>query len=69
MNNWNFRQGFRGRMVLQRLIEWKDDGHPMVMWRDATVEDLSDYYAAIEAKLRAVNGFSCSATEKNGGQV
>jgi hypothetical protein len=24
---------------------------------------------AIEAKLRAVNGFSCSATEKNGGQA
>jgi hypothetical protein len=55
MNNWNFRQGFRGRVVLQRLIEWEDDGHPMAMWRDATVEDLRDYYATIEAKLREKN--------------
>ena len=52
MNDWNFRQGFRGKLVLQRLIEWSDDGHQMAMWRDATVEDLRDYYAAIEAKLK-----------------
>jgi hypothetical protein len=51
MKNWNFRQGFRGRLVLQRLIEWSNDGLEMAMWRDATVEDLRDYYAAIEAKL------------------
>lgn len=49
MSKWNFRQGFRGRLVLQRLIEWEDDGQRMWMWRDATVEDLRDYYAAIEA--------------------
>ena len=47
MDNWNFRQGFRGRMVLQRLVEWEDDGHRMAMWKDATVEDLRDYYADI----------------------
>ncbi len=28
---------------------------------------LHDFARAIEAKLRAVNGFSCEATEKNGG--
>jgi hypothetical protein len=55
MNNWNFRQGFRGRLVLQRLIEWSNDGLEMAMWRDATVEDLRDYYAAIEAKLKEKN--------------
>ena len=45
MSNWNFRKGFLGRIVLQRFIEWDDDGHSMGMWRDATVEDLCDYYA------------------------
>ena len=55
MNDWNFRQGFRGKLVLQRLIEWDDDGHQMAMWRDATVEDLRDYYAASEAKLKEKN--------------
>ena len=49
MNDWNFRQGFRGKLVLQRLIDWDDDGYQMAMWRDATVEDLRDYCAAIEA--------------------
>ena len=47
MNTWNFRKGFRGRLILQRLIEWGEDGHLMAMWRDATVEDLRDYYADI----------------------
>lgn len=28
---------------------------------------IAEIYRAIEAKLRAVNGFSCDATEKNGG--
>ncbi len=50
MTEWNFRKGFRGRMVLQRLVEWDDDGRRMAMWRDATVEDLRDYYAALAAK-------------------
>ena len=50
---------------------------PAAQWVGLTDEDV-DYIAnehatlqgairAIEAKLRAVNGFSCSATEKNGG--
>lgn len=52
MNNWNFRKGFLGRLVLQRLVEWEDDGHPYAMWRDATVFDLRDYYKALEAKLK-----------------
>ena len=50
MNDWNFRQGFRGKLVLQRLIEWSDDGYERATWRDATVEDLRDYYAAIQAR-------------------
>jgi hypothetical protein len=62
MKNWNFRQGFRGRLVLQRLLEWSDDGDEWAMWRDATVEDLRDYYAAIEARRKEKNGF---AEEKN----
>ena len=51
MNDWNFRRGFRGKLVLQRLIEWSDDGYERAMWRDATVEDLRDYYTAIKDAL------------------
>ncbi len=36
---------------------------------NAVVSLSKDEYLAIEAKLRAVNGFSCDATEKNGGQA
>ena len=49
MNKWNFRQGFRGRMILQRFVEWMDRGMEYGEWRDATVSDLQDYYAAIVA--------------------
>ena len=49
MNNWNFRKGFFGRVILQRFIEWSEDGMQMGKWQDATVQDLRDYYAAIEA--------------------
>ena len=52
MSDWKFRLGFRGKLVLQRCIKWDDDGYQREMWRDATVEDLRDYYAAIEAKLK-----------------
>jgi len=50
MNRWNFRQGFRGRMILQRFVEWMDDGMEHGAWRDATVSDLKDYYDAIRVK-------------------
>ena len=47
MNEWNFRLGFRGCLVLQRLIRWKHDGHDMQEWVDAKAPDLKDYYAAL----------------------
>lgn len=53
MNKWNFRQGFRGRMILQRFVEWMDDGMEYGEWRDATVSDLQYYYDAIRAREQA----------------
>ena len=50
MNKWNFRQGFRGRMILQRFVEWTDNGMKYGDWRDATVSDLQDYYVDIRAR-------------------
>ncbi len=41
------------------------DQHPV----EGFDPDIMAYTRAIEAKLRAVNGFSCDATEKNGGQA
>lgn len=46
-NKWRFRSSWRGRLILQRLIEWRDDGHDMCQWRDATVEDLPDYVRGV----------------------
>lgn len=41
MNNWQFRVSWTGRLVLQRLA-----GNVWSYWRDATVSDLRDYFAA-----------------------
>jgi hypothetical protein len=37
-------------MILQRFVEWMDDGMEFGEWRDATVSDLQDYYNAIRAR-------------------
>ena len=43
MKNWRFRTGFFGRLILQRLT-FPLDGCPSGQWRDATSEDLLDFY-------------------------
>lgn len=42
---WNFRVNWRGKLILQRLVSWVDDGHEYCKWRDATAFDLRDYYS------------------------
>ena len=45
MTNYQFRTNWRGKLVLQRL-DWDRDrwGDKYNYWRDATSEDLKDYY-------------------------
>jgi hypothetical protein len=45
MNNYQFRTNWRGRLILQRRDTYRFVwGDPYYRWRDATVEDLKDYY-------------------------
>jgi hypothetical protein len=45
MNNYQFRTNWRGKLVLQRLIKYRDQfGDPKFQWEDATTQDLKDYY-------------------------
>lgn len=48
MTGWRFRTNWRGKLILQRRVR---DLHvigsmvePCMRWRDATAEDLSEYY-------------------------
>lgn len=47
--HWRFRSGWRGKLILQRYVEWIEyDSHGgdylAATWRDATTNDLLDYY-------------------------
>ena len=70
MNNYQFRTNWRGQLILQRQRHtcgiWGDKRY---YWRDATVEDLKDYYEQLCKiqnpctsqefdRLRAVAGLS-----------
>lgn len=46
MNDYRFRIGWRGKLVLQRRIKYYNINMYMhdYCWRDATVEDLKHYY-------------------------
>ena len=51
MNNYRFRANWRGKLILQRRITyynintWGRDTY----WRDATTQDLKDYYKELYA--------------------
>jgi hypothetical protein len=42
MKNWRFRTSFMGKLILQR--SYSDCDVPFPLWRDATTEDLLDYF-------------------------
>jgi hypothetical protein len=45
MKNYQFRTNWRGQLVLQRLDSDRDRwGDKYNYWRDATTQDLKDYY-------------------------
>ena len=46
MNDYRFRIGWRGKLVLQRRVKYYNINMYMhdYLWRDATVEDLKHYY-------------------------
>lgn len=48
MNHYRFRTNWGGLLILQRLIKYRNRyGDPDFYWRDATTEDLKDYYAEL----------------------
>jgi hypothetical protein len=48
MNNYRFRSNWRGKLILQRLIKYRDQwGGPDFEWCDADAGDLKDYYAEL----------------------
>lgn len=48
MTNYQFRTNWRGKLILQRLVKYRDQfGGPDYQWEDATVTDLKDYYAEL----------------------
>ncbi len=53
MKNYQFRTGWRGKLILQRQDYNRDQwGDKYYYWRDATTTDLKDYYAELY-KLQA----------------
>lgn len=45
MNNWNFRKGLTGKLILQRINCYRDSfGDKCVKWEDASVADLRDFW-------------------------
>ena len=49
MNDYRFRIGWRGKLVLQRRVNYYNINTYArdYCWRDATVEDLKHYYAEL----------------------
>lgn len=48
MKNYQFRTNWRGKLILQRLVKYRDQfGGPDFEWEDATTQDLKDYYAEL----------------------
>lgn len=53
MSRWNIRVNWRGKLILRRFFTWMDvDGREMGEWRDATPEDLRDYFDAMKAGVQ-----------------
>lgn len=48
MSYWRFRTNLLGKLILQR--GYNDYDHPFLLWRDATTEDLQDYYSKFNQK-------------------
>ena len=45
MTNYRFRSNWRGKLILQRLVKYRDQfGGPDFQWCDADAGDLKDYY-------------------------
>lgn len=60
MKRYQFRTNWRGKLILQRLYTWRGPlGDPECEWRDATTEDLKDYYEQL-CKVQA----PCSCQEQ-----
>ena len=50
MTNYRFRSNWRGKLILQRLIKYRDQfGGPDFQWCDADAGDLKDYYEQLYA--------------------
>jgi hypothetical protein len=52
MSKWNVRVNWRGKLILRRFLTWMDDGREMGEWRDATPEDLRDYFDDIKDVIK-----------------
>lgn len=45
MKNYQFRTNWRGQLILQRLVSYRNSwGDKHYCWRDADTQDLKDYY-------------------------
>lgn len=48
MQNFRFRIGMFGKVILQKKVFWTDDeGVSQFYWEDAKVEDLTWYFASV----------------------
>ena len=52
MIEWNIRVNWRGKLILRRFIAWVDDGREVDEWRDATPEDLRDYFDFLNGAIK-----------------
>ena len=61
MNNYQFRTNWRGQLILQRQVRgWNIyTRSPGLYWRDATAQDLKDYYEQL-CKIQA----ACACQEQ-----
>ena len=51
MKQWQFRTNWRGKLILQRQFQSRDQwGDKYYYWSDADTTDLKDYYNEIYAR-------------------
>jgi hypothetical protein len=54
MTAWRFRANWRGLLILQRRVRiirlFGSRAEPCLEWRDATAEDMAEYYRDLYAK-------------------
>lgn len=57
MSDWRFRTNWRGLLILQRRVRDLRVIGPMVepylKWRDATAEDMAQYYSDLHGRGQA----------------